>query len=358
MPAYRVLIVDDHRDVRRVLRDGIQTLDADIDIIDVPSGEEAILVISRQPIDLIIVDIRLPGITGLELMERAHIRNPNMKFVLITGMDNPKVKDEVASAGADAYFFKPIEISEFLDYVQGCMASSELALPESAEEGTLEEEGEEADIYAEGLPDHLSSLRQELDALCAVLINEHGQIMAQAGNMPEVNGDEGFVASLMVAFSSAAKVSYILGSDQPQDLLYFAGKGKGYFLAHVGSSLGLLLVVEVSNWEQEKFWASMRSIPEKIQNLKSILTSMGVFSDHDLETPVLETLELEEETSAEVASSELDVIFKQAKRKIKPEDVDAFWDSAAAEDADEVTRTDALSYEQARQLGLAPEEKK
>jgi DNA-binding response OmpR family regulator len=356
MQTFRVLIVDDQRDVRRVLRDGILTLNADIDVIDVPSGEEAILVISRQPIDLIIVDIRLPGISGLELMERAQIRNPNMKFVLITGMDSEKIRDEVARSGADAYFYKPISISEFLDYVQGCLSSVKHAHVES-EEVADEVDKDESDISAPSLSDHLSSLRQELETLCVILIDEHGQIMAQAGNLPELDDDEGFIASLMAAFSSAVKVSYSLELDQPQDLLYFAGQGKGYILAHVGPSLGLMLAIEVSGWEDERTWSSMRSIPNRVQDLLSVLIDMGVYSEQRPEPEFPETVEIEEEASAEAALTELDAIFKQAKKKIKPEDVDAFWDSATAEKPDELTRTDAISYEQARQLGLAPEEK-
>jgi hypothetical protein len=172
-----------------------------------------------------------------------------------------------------------------------------------------------------------------------------------------LNADESFIASSMAAFNSAAKVSYSLGSNQPQDLLYFAGLGKGYILAHVGPSLGLMLVIEVSGWEDERTWSSMRSIPERLQNLMSVLTEMGVYGEKSFESEFPETVDVVEESSADVALTELDAIFNKAKKKIKPEDVDAFWESVAAEEPDEFTRTDAISYEQARQLGLAPEEK-
>jgi CheY-like chemotaxis protein len=59
-----VLIVDDHRDVRQTLRAGLETLGQGIQVTDVPSGEEAILVLSRQP-NLLVADVRLPGITSL-----------------------------------------------------------------------------------------------------------------------------------------------------------------------------------------------------------------------------------------------------------------------------------------------------
>jgi hypothetical protein len=279
-----------------------------------------------------------------------------MKFVLITGMDSESVRDEVARSGADAYFYKPINISEFLDYVQGCLSSTKLAEVES-EEAADDEDEDESEMEGPSLSDHLSSLRQELEALCVILVDEHGQIMAQAGNLPDLDDDEGFLASLMAAFSSAAKVAYSLELEQPQDLLYFVGHGKGYLLAHVGPSLGLMLAIEVTSWEDERTWSSMRSIPNKVQDLMSVLIDMGAYSEQGPEPEFPGTVELEEEAGAEVALTELDAIFKQAKKKIKAEDVDAFWDSATAEESDELTRTDAISYDQARKLGLAPEEK-
>ncbi len=86
MRPFHVLIVDDQRDARSVLRAGLETLESRLKITDVPSGEEAILVIASQPIDLLVADIRLPGISGLELKERARMRNPDLKVILITGV--------------------------------------------------------------------------------------------------------------------------------------------------------------------------------------------------------------------------------------------------------------------------------
>ena len=59
-------------------------------MVDVPSGEEALLVASRRPVDLLIADVRLPGISGLELMARVHKRNPELKTILITGLTDPR----------------------------------------------------------------------------------------------------------------------------------------------------------------------------------------------------------------------------------------------------------------------------
>ncbi|MBN1147137.1 MAG: response regulator [Anaerolineales bacterium] len=366
MPAYRVLIVDDQRDVRRVLHDGIQTLNLDIDVTDVPSGEEAILVTSRQPIDLMVTDVRLPGISGLELLERARIRNPNMKFILVTGLQDQEVKDNVVRAGAHAYFFKPVDMLGFLDAVSKCLdlgvaslAGAEAQVEEEAGEEFEEEDLEENDtqIQPQTLSAHLSGLRQELQADCVMLMGERGEVMAQAGALPEAAEDETFISSLLATFGAAAKVSYILDMQLPRDLLYFAGQGKSFILTHVGQSLGLLVVVEGSRWDNERIWTSLRSIPTTVQNLFGALTKIGVFNAGDEGVDAKRAPETEVQFTDEQILPELDAIFKQARRKkIKPEDADAFWESVSLDGAGEVTRADIITYDQARQLGLAPED--
>ena len=125
----RILIVDDQRDVRRVLRAGLEALKQDLTIVEVPSGEEGMLVLSRQAIDLLILDVRLPGISGLELQQRARQRNPNLKLILITGMTDDAVRRQVSEAGVEAFFFKPVDMSNFLETVQRCLGIQAAAQP-------------------------------------------------------------------------------------------------------------------------------------------------------------------------------------------------------------------------------------
>ncbi|MFO3797428.1 MAG: response regulator, partial [Anaerolineales bacterium] len=66
-----LLLVDDHREVTRLLRSTLDTLGHDLRIVEAPSGEEALLEISRRKVDLLVVDYRLPGINGVELVEKA-----------------------------------------------------------------------------------------------------------------------------------------------------------------------------------------------------------------------------------------------------------------------------------------------
>ena len=76
MVAYRILIVEDQREVSLLLRSALQTLEHDLEVVEIPSGEEAILDASRNKVDLLVTDYRLAGITGIELMRKVRSHRP------------------------------------------------------------------------------------------------------------------------------------------------------------------------------------------------------------------------------------------------------------------------------------------
>lgn len=350
MSIYRVLIVDDQRDIRNILRVGLETLDPQIKVIDVPSGEEAILVTTRQPIDLLVTDVRLAGISGLELLERARVRNPDMKVILITGLTDPKVQRQVASSNAYAFFYKPIELSDFLSAVRSCLRLKEKAAPKPIPQ---EEPGPQT------LPECLDDLRQEMQAFSVVLLDDRGQAVAHDGDLP-TEMDE-FVLSpiLMTTFNASAKLSRILGVEYPRDAVYIAGEKYDFFLLHVGQALGLWVIVPGVGGDDIQMLKHLRALGLAVKDLVRILTNMGVSLETKEEVPS-EQNELQANpvpAKAEEPVVDLDEIFKQVPPGTSlTEEVDAFWDSAIHDASDSVASPDAISYEQARALGLAPEE--
>ena len=89
MAKYRILIAEDHREVSRLLRTSLETLDSKMEVVECPSGEEAILEASRHQIDVLVSDYRLPGISGIELMNKVRHFHPETKVILITGLTDP-----------------------------------------------------------------------------------------------------------------------------------------------------------------------------------------------------------------------------------------------------------------------------
>ncbi len=352
MAAYRVLIVDDQKDIRRLLRSGLESLTDEIEVIDVPSGEEAILVISRQPIDLLVTDILLPGISGLELTERTEIRNPGLKLVLMTGLSEPKIRRQVANAGADAFFFKPFELKDVLDTIQELLGLVKPELPGSAED----ELGEEPQTLSE----RLVGLREQLDVLAAALVDERGEIVAQAGALPDEASSEALLSALVTTCSAARKVALPLGENTFRDLFYFPREIYDLVVSNVDGSLVLLLVTSSADWNDALLSSWMGKIRLAVQDLQKILSRMGVtVEDVRVDQPADAIAdEFEGAIDLTEALPELDAVFEKAEQEIDSEEVDAFWESLASEEiqADQITRADAISYEQAQQLGLTPEE--
>lgn len=353
MRVYRILIVDDHRDIRRLLRASIETLGSHVQVVDVPSGEEAILVNSRQPFNLLVTDVRLPGISGLELIEHAQIRNPNLRIFLVTGLTDPSVRERVQIAKADAYFYKPIDIAAFLKAVTKVL-NLETASERKGKGRGKPENGNKSASSA-GISARLAGLRGQLDAHCAVLLSERGDILAQAGALPPELEGEDLIQATLAGLNSLERVSLMLGVIPPNGVSIVNGEKFDLAFRHVGQSIGLLLVASGGALSSKKAGDLTGGMKSAAGDILGILSDIGVPVE-PVESEALARPEAEpEEAEAQTPSEDVEMIFRQAK-KAKAIDADAFWDSAVeTEGMDENLRSDTISYDQARQLGIAPE---
>lgn len=353
MAKYCVLIVDDQRDIRRVLRAGLETLGLDLQAIDVPSGEEALLVLSNQPVDVLVTDVRLPGISGLELKERARQRNPDVDLILITGLSDPGVRQSIEAAGVAAFFYKPVEMTEFLDAVKRCLDRAE---SNSNQSHAVEQDAGDNLNSTETLSmaDELAELRQTMNANAVLLLDERGRSIAQAGEIPDMMNGGSFVSALLAASHAGAEISSQLGMLVPESYSIVRGLQTDFLLAHVGPTATLLISLPAG--------FTARTLSERFVLMDKSVQKLLKILQADVEPPFIEQvsppipgtdeiddLGLEEEPV-------LDEIFNQADQEnYKPEDVDAFWDSLVEGDrADGVINANAISYDQARQLGLTP----
>lgn len=344
MTKHRILIVDDQREVSRLLRTSLETLEHDIEVVEIPSGEEAILDASRNSVDMLVADYRLPGITGIELMSKVRNHHPQAKIILITGLTDPKVRREVADAGAHAFFIKPVPIADFLDAVERGLGLVETFLP--AEPISPMEAQERA-----SLPDLLTELRQELKGTTVILLNDDGHIIARAGDLPEKNSEVALISSLLAIHSAGQKVGHILEQKVPSNWHVFIGGVYDLIFAPVGQ-LHAMLVVGKKLADEKGILKTVNTFSRSCGLIEQVLgMSAGT------EKPVkVEKVTTKTPTEAvEKSAKEMEPLFKEAKKKIKPGEADAFW-SKAADKHKAPAKPDMLSYEQAKQLGLAPED--
>ncbi len=115
--AMRVLIVDDHPIVRAGLR-RLLAAEPQIDILEAANGQEAIASFKEWRPDLVILDLQLPGISGLEVLGRIRTENPRARVLVISMYDNPAYIGRVLQAGARGYVSKNAPPGQILDAVK------------------------------------------------------------------------------------------------------------------------------------------------------------------------------------------------------------------------------------------------
>jgi CheY-like chemotaxis protein len=350
MAANRILIVEDQREVSRLLHTSLDTLEYKLDVVEIFSGEEAILDASRKRVDLLISDYRLPGISGIELMRKVKQYQPNAKIILITGLTDPKVRKEVAEAGADSFFIKPVPIADFLDAVERHLGFVKTFLPP---EPISRDEPEEEPRRS--MPDLIVGLRQELGAQAVFLLNDQGRVLAQAGALPNAYAETNIMDSLMAMFSAGQKLGRIIGQKAPSTWHIFNGGAYDLVLTPIGTGHALLvagakLADEKAALETVNIISSARGLIEK--NLESVGAAQP--PKPEVEVPAQPELTLDDKVEAD---KDIEALLT-GKKKVKVQDADAFWSEASEKQKAIPSKPDIITYEQARQLGLAPQEEK
>jgi CheY-like chemotaxis protein len=119
-----VLVVDDVADTRRLMRRVLER--AGIRVTEAATGEDAIEAIARDRPDLVVLDLRLPGISGFEVARwvRASPDPVIARTVLLacSASVQPEVEREALDAGADAFEGKPFDIASFVGRIRQLIA--------------------------------------------------------------------------------------------------------------------------------------------------------------------------------------------------------------------------------------------
>ncbi len=107
----RVLVVDDERPIRKLLRTGLAT--QGYEILEAPDGKAALELLAQKP-DLIILDLGLPDIQGLDLLRTIRAHNDTIPIVVLSSRSDEAGKVDALDLGADDYVTKPFGMDELL----------------------------------------------------------------------------------------------------------------------------------------------------------------------------------------------------------------------------------------------------
>ena len=116
MKGIKILLVDDEEDFVRTLAERIQMRDLNSNIA--LNGQEALRIVEDDIPDVMVLDLRMPGIDGMEVLRRVRKAYPEVKVIILTGHGSKKDEEEARRLGAFEYLEKPVDINKLIDMIK------------------------------------------------------------------------------------------------------------------------------------------------------------------------------------------------------------------------------------------------
>ena len=120
----KILIVDDDKSIRRTLRDILEFEKYDVE--ESPDGLDAVVKIKQNKYDVIVLDIKMPKMDGMEAIERIQILRPDIPVIMISGHGNIDTAVEAVKKGAFDFIQKPPDLNRLLITIRNAMDKSSL----------------------------------------------------------------------------------------------------------------------------------------------------------------------------------------------------------------------------------------
>ena len=116
MKEIKVLLVDDEEDFVKSLSERIKMRDLDSDVA--LNGEEALKLVDDEVPDVMVLDLKMPGIDGMEVLRRVKKAYPKVQVIMLTGHGSEKDEKEARRLGAYEYLEKPTSIETLIKHIK------------------------------------------------------------------------------------------------------------------------------------------------------------------------------------------------------------------------------------------------
>lgn len=344
----RILLVDDHKDVSRMLRSSIELSGWECTVIDVSSAEDAMLEVGRGPVDLVVSDIKLPGMSGIELVRNVRKIHPESRAILITGHSTAPIRKQVEEIGVVALLKKPIGTSLFLEAVASVLRTK----------GEIASKRDLSNGVEKSLLARLNRLCADIHVASVLLIDDYGRVVAQAGWAGDLE-IELIIPSLSAPSSASLKVSNLIGGMLPGNLQYYEGAQYNLFQFSVGAFYQLV-TIQAKEPTYQSWDPIILSSRRAADDILDLLATVGVVQVDEQERNLFEERKKANlgawrvimENGEEIIENELE----DAAKKIEREDAEKFWDKAADKPPEgKDAEGDILTYGEALDKGLLPE---
>lgn len=339
MSGKSVLIVDDHKNSAEVFKANLETLNKGLEIMTCISVEDAMSILNQKDFDLIISDIILPGKTGFDLLKFVKKQSPKAKVFIVSGAGGKDIKSKIAKAGADAFFYKPVDTAELLDAVERSLGFIGTLLPPELRAETIEPETDKTS----GMRSKLITLKENINAEAVFLLGKVGQILMTEGDLPDKEFENTFIPRLFTLIELKEKIPEELNSIIPGNLHSFRISNYDVLSINFATSYMLLIVLP-----KDQF-ANFSSIYQSTNEIHSNLRNLGVTTV--LDASFLDDKEVAPQTQKVEPQDNL--LAEALDKEVKFDDAESFWDDANT-DLNTIPdhATESLTFEQAKKLGL------
>ena len=262
----RILLVDDDSDTRAIFRDKLSHLNHEV--AEAESAEAALGQISKFEPDIVVTDVRMEEMSGLELLRRIREALPRVGVIVMTGHDDMSTAVEAMKSGAFDYLVKPVSLSALEAVVDRCLAEQKLSEEHPVEE---EDEDEEAEDFRPGeivgrdpkMIEIFKTVGVLSENRTTVLIRgETGsgkEIVARAIHRHSEYGEEPFIAVNCSALSETLLESELFGHVKGA-FTGAVGSRKGYFEL---AGTGTIFLDEIGDTSPEFQTKLLRVLQEK-----------------------------------------------------------------------------------------------
>jgi len=112
-----ILIADDHNIMRKTLRQWLSSKFPNLQVFEASSGEQALDVLQGSTVELVLMDIHLPGMNGIDTTKQIKSAYPDLPVIVLTVQEDERYQAEAIKAGADAYVVKRKMYAELIPLI-------------------------------------------------------------------------------------------------------------------------------------------------------------------------------------------------------------------------------------------------
>jgi two-component system KDP operon response regulator KdpE len=220
----RILVVDDEESIRRFLRATL--VGHGYDVTDVATGTEALHALQQNGVQLVVLDLGLPDISGREVLLQLRLRS-SLPVVILSAIRREEEKVAALDAGADDYLTKPFSVQELLARLRAVLRRSSSETPAEHRVGELLIDFTARRVFVRKQEVHLTPTEFRLLALMA---KHSGKVLTHRFLLNEVWGQDQLAeVNYLRVFMAGMRKKIEENSAQPRYLL--TDQGVGYRLA-------------------------------------------------------------------------------------------------------------------------------